>query len=117
MNGVDAVMQAGNVDASMKFVHDMDATSLRASQQTAAQSAGLSVYFSDTLHDSGTKGPEMAVIPAGWFEIGSPEDESGHDCSESPQCHVQVTRAYAIGRFTVTAEQWEQFARATGYRP
>ncbi len=112
----EVVIQSGNVDAAHVYVHDMDATSLRAAQQQAAQNVGLSVYFSDTLHASGSKGPEMAVIPTGWFEIGSPEDEPGHDASEAPQCYVQVTRAYAIGRFTITAEQWEQFAQATGFR-
>ncbi|ARU30795.1 hypothetical protein CAP31_03290 [Sulfuriferula sp. AH1] len=114
---MDAVVQARGGDTPEMFVHDMDATSLRAAQQMAAQQAGLSVYFSDTMHASGTRAPEMAVIPSGWFEIGSPEHEPGHDDSESPQRYVQVSRAFAIGRFTVTAEQWEQFAAATGFRP
>jgi formylglycine-generating enzyme required for sulfatase activity len=114
---MDAIVRADIVDAAAMFVHDMDATSLRAAQQAAAQEAGLSVYFSDTLHADGSKAPEMAVIPAGWFEIGSPECEPGHDVSESPQCYVQMSRSYAIGRFTVTAEQWERFAKATGFRP
>uniref|UniRef100_E6QTP6 Sulfatase-modifying factor enzyme-like domain-containing protein n=1 Tax=mine drainage metagenome TaxID=410659 RepID=E6QTP6_9ZZZZ len=100
----------------MRFVHEMDAASLRQAQQEAAHAAGVSVYFSDTLLADGSKGPEMAVIPAGWFEIGSPATEVGHDVNEAPQFRVQVTHAFAIGRFTVTAEQWEKFAQATGFR-
>lgn len=105
------------VDTSVVLSHEMTASQLRAAQQSAAQSVGLSVHFSDTLHAIGGKGPEMAVIPAGWFEMGSPAQEVGHDVSESPQCYVQVTRAYAIGRFTITAEEWAEFADTTGFRP
>ncbi len=101
----------------MQFVHDLDATTLRTAQQQAAQAAGLSVWFSDTLHTFGDKGPEMVVIPPGWFEIGSPASENGHEPSESPQFRVQISRCFAMGRFTVTAEEWERFARATGFRP
>ena len=114
---MDAVVQAEGGNTPEMFVHDLDAAGLRAAQQTAAQQAGLSVYFNDTMHASGRRAPEMAVIPSGWFEIGSPEQEPGHDDSESPQRYVQISRAFAIGRFTVTAEQWEQFAVATGFRP
>ena len=106
-----------NQPAPVKFVHEMDPAGLRLAQQQAAQAAGLSVYFSDTLYASAIKGPELAVIPPGWFVIGSPEDEPGHDGRESPQCHVQISHAFAIGRYTITAEQWQQFAADTGFRP
>ncbi len=112
---MDAVLYG--VDASVVLAHEMSATQLRGAQQNAAQSVGLSVHFSDTLHETGTKGPDMAVIPTGWFEMGSSSDEVGHNVSESPQCYIQITRAYAIGRYTVTAEQWAQFAEVTGFRP
>jgi formylglycine-generating enzyme required for sulfatase activity len=112
---MNVVMQG--IDSSVVLSHEMTASQLRAAQQDAAQSLGLSVYFSDTLLEQGIKAPEMAVIPTGWFEIGSSVDELGHDANESPQCYIQVTRAYAIGRFTVTAEEWAEFAAATGFRP
>ena len=101
----------------MQLVSDLDATSLRVLQQKAAAETGVSVYFSDTLLADGSIGPEMAVIPPGWFEIGSPESENGRLPEESPSKLVEVSRAYAIGRFTITAEQWEVFAWATGFRP
>lgn len=112
---MDAVLQG--IDNSVVLAHEMNATQLRGAQQSAAESVGLSVYFSDTLHATGAKGPDMAVIPVGWFEIGSPKEEVGHDASESPQCYIQITRAYAIGRYTVTAAEWAQFADATGFKP
>lgn len=101
----------------MQFVHDMDASRLRRAQQDAAYAAGLAVYFRDTLHHAGLTGPELAVIPTGWFEIGSPSSEIGHQSTEAPQCRVQVRKAYGMGRFTITAEQWEVFAQDTGFRP
>ncbi|MHB1678223.1 MAG: formylglycine-generating enzyme family protein [Sulfuriferula sp.] len=114
---MNAIMQAGEKGSSEQAIEIVDASALRAAQQQAAQVAGLSVYFSDTRYANGTKGPDMAVIPPGWFEIGSHVDEVGHDETESPQCYVQISRAFAIGRFTITAEQWEEFAQATGFRP
>lgn len=101
---------------AMHFMHDLNPAELRAAQQQAAQRAGVSQWFSDTLAD-GSTGPELSVIPPGWFEIGSPDYEVGRNANESPQFRVQLQRCYAIGRFTITAEQWEQFARATGFRP
>lgn len=109
-------MQAVNVVDSVDFVHDMDSGSLLDAQRSAAKAAGLPVYFTDSLSNA-APGPEMAVIPPGWFEIGSPQHETGHEASESPQVYVQMSRAYAIGRFTITAIQWEQFASATGFKP
>ncbi len=114
---MNSILQADEQESSRKDAHLGDVGVLRAAQQNAAQAAGYSVYFSDTLYASGDKGPEMAVIPPGWFEIGSAVDEIGHDPTEAPQCHVQIARSFAIGRFTITAEQWEAFAHATGFRP
>ena len=50
--------------------------------------------------------PEMAVIPAGRFLMGSPLFEAGRYADEGPQRWVDVPR-FAIGRFEVTQRQWE----------
>jgi formylglycine-generating enzyme required for sulfatase activity len=97
------------------FVHDMDAGSLVAAQQVAAQRVGLQPHFTDVFQLDGTPGPELAVIPSGWFEMGSPHDEPGHDASEAPQHYVQLTRAFAIARHTITADEWARFAAVTGW--
>jgi len=57
--------------------------------------------------------PEMVVVPAGDFDMGSTESEF-----EKPVHRVTVTKAFAIGRREVTFEEWDQCA-ATGacYRP
>jgi len=101
----------------MRLVAELDATALRMAQQRAANAVSVSVYFSDTLLFDSSKGPDMAVIPPGWFEIGSSENEIGRNADESPQKRVHVSKAFAIGRFTVTAEEWAIFATHTGFRP
>jgi formylglycine-generating enzyme required for sulfatase activity len=50
--------------------------------------------------------PEMVVIPAGRFLMGSPESELGRDRDEGPQRWVDVPR-FAMGKFEVTQGQWQ----------
>ncbi len=50
--------------------------------------------------------PEMVVIPAGDFMMGSPDDEGGRDGDEGPRHHVTVRRHFAVGRYEVTFEEW-----------
>ncbi len=50
--------------------------------------------------------PEMVVIPAGRFLMGSPESEPGRSGDEGPQRWVDVSR-FAIGKFEVTQGQWQ----------
>ncbi|MCK8784807.1 formylglycine-generating enzyme family protein [Roseomonas sp. NAR14] len=61
--------------------------------------------------------PEAVAIPPGRFRMGSPDDEPGHEDSESPVREVAI-RAFALGRTPVTFAQWDAFADATGgWRP
>ena len=48
--------------------------------------------------------PEMIVVPAGEFMMGSPEDEEGHTEDESPQHKVQLLTPFAVGRFAVRSK-------------
>jgi formylglycine-generating enzyme required for sulfatase activity len=49
--------------------------------------------------------PDMVVIPAGSFTMGSLPGVQGRDKWESPQLSVSITR-FAISRFETTWEQW-----------
>jgi formylglycine-generating enzyme required for sulfatase activity/uncharacterized caspase-like protein len=49
--------------------------------------------------------PEMVVIPAGRFLMGSPAGEAGQDTDEGPQRWVEVPR-FALGKFEVTQGEW-----------
>jgi formylglycine-generating enzyme required for sulfatase activity len=50
--------------------------------------------------------PEMEVIPAGRFLMGSPASEAERDADEGPQRWVDMPR-FAMGKFEVTQRQWE----------
>jgi formylglycine-generating enzyme required for sulfatase activity len=60
--------------------------------------------------------PAMVGIPAGRFAMGSPANEPGRFDSEGPQHYVSV-RAFALGKYDVTSEQFLIFLRGTGYQP
>ena len=58
--------------------------------------------------------PEMIVVPAGSFEMGSPSHEDRRHDSEGPVRQVTIPRPFAVGRFEVTREEFETFVEATG---
>jgi formylglycine-generating enzyme required for sulfatase activity len=49
--------------------------------------------------------PEMIVVPAGEFVMGSAEDEARED--EKPPHKVVLSRQFAVGKFEVTFDQWD----------
>ncbi|MGC1712533.1 MAG: formylglycine-generating enzyme family protein [Methyloceanibacter sp.] len=63
-----------------------------------------------------TECPVMVGIPAGSFVMGSPPSESGRFDTEGPQHNVSV-KAFAIGKYDITSEQFLFFLRDTGYQP
>ncbi|MEM8951805.1 MAG: SUMF1/EgtB/PvdO family nonheme iron enzyme [Pseudomonadota bacterium] len=58
--------------------------------------------------------PEMVVIPAGEFLMGSPEDEEGRGDNEGPQHLVTIRRPFALGRYPVTLDEYGYFCEAIG---
>ncbi len=56
--------------------------------------------------------PEMLVVPAGSFTMGSPDDEPGQFVAEGPLRRVSI-RPFAVGKFDVTRRQWAAFVSAT----
>ena len=53
------------------------------------------------------KCPELIVVPAGEFNMGSPEDEPDRNKNEGPQHIIQFARQFAVGRFAVTFDEWD----------
>jgi len=66
------------------------------------------------------KCPEMVVVPAGSFTMGSPESEKDRSKDEGPQHRVTFARHFAVGRFAVTFDEWDACVAdggCNGYRP
>lgn len=64
--------------------------------------------------------PEMVVVPAGSFEMGSPTGEPGHFAEEGPQHLVTISRPFAVGRSEVTFDEWDACVAEGGcnsYKP
>ncbi len=63
--------------------------------------------------------PEMVVVGAGEFVMGAPEDEPGSTPDERPQHKVTIAQPFGVGRFSVTAGEWDACVQAKGctYRP
>jgi formylglycine-generating enzyme required for sulfatase activity len=59
--------------------------------------------------------PEMVVVPAGSFAMGSPNNEKARDNNEGPQHQVTITRSFAFGKFEVTVDQFVAFVQETGH--
>jgi formylglycine-generating enzyme required for sulfatase activity len=55
---------------------------------------------------AGAKPLEMVYIPAGSFQMGSPESEIHRELDESPQHHVSISQPFYLGKYEVTQAQW-----------
>lgn len=58
--------------------------------------------------------PELAVLPAGGFQMGSPPGETGRYDNEGPRHFVRVA-AFALAKYPVTVAEFAVFVRQTGY--
>jgi formylglycine-generating enzyme required for sulfatase activity len=59
--------------------------------------------------------PEMVVVPAGAFALGSPADEEGRDDTEGPRHRVRIALPFALGKFELTVDQFAAFVKETGH--
>jgi formylglycine-generating enzyme required for sulfatase activity len=59
--------------------------------------------------------PEMVVVRAGAFLLGSPESEADRADNEGPQHRVTIGKPFALGKFELTVDQFTAFVMETGY--
>ena len=58
--------------------------------------------------------PEMVVVPAGKFRMGSPSHETGRRDAEDPVHDVAIWEPFAVGIHEVTREEYGHFVKETG---
>jgi formylglycine-generating enzyme required for sulfatase activity len=66
------------------------------------------------------KCPEMIVLPAGSFVMGSSANEEGRNREEGPQRSVAIAKPFAVGMFAVTFDELDACGAdggCNGYRP
>ncbi len=60
------------------------------------------VYYTNSI------GMKFVLVPAGEFQMGSPDTEEGRDSNESPQHRVRVTKPFFLSAYEVTQAQYQQ---------
>ncbi len=87
----------------------------KAAEEAARRDPALSVKpgSGEAFRDC-TDCPEMVVVPAGNFMMGSPENEPGRYASEGPQRRVAIAKPFAVGKFEVTFDEWDACEVAKG---
>ncbi len=60
-----------------------------------------------SFHECDNNCPQMIVVPAGSFTMGSPGTENGHDPRESPQHKVTIAQPFAVSKLPITFDDWD----------
>jgi formylglycine-generating enzyme required for sulfatase activity len=58
--------------------------------------------------------PEMIVIPAGAFTMGSPASEPDRKADEGPQHQVVIAKPFAVSIYDVTFDDWDACVKVGG---
>ena len=61
----------------------------------------------DAFRECAKDCPEMVVVPAGQFTMGSPPYEKGRYDTEGPQHEVKIAKPFAVSKFEVTFDDWD----------
>ena len=106
-NGLEELPQPAAAQAFVKPV-SMPATD-------AAPKAQMRYAAGQSFRDC-DECPELVVIPAGTFTMGSPVSEQRRQDDEGPLHRVTFAQPFALGKFEITREDWRRFTKAEGYR-
>ena len=88
---------------------DTDQTTTQSGQVEVEPAAGSPQSFKDC-----DECPEMVVVPAGEFMMGSPVGVG--DSDEQPLHPVTIPKPFAVGRFEVTFDEWDACVEQGGCR-
>jgi formylglycine-generating enzyme required for sulfatase activity len=109
---------AATGEPSAELVASLMAPPPRATPPPRAEPA-VGVYPGQAFKDCATC-PEMVVVPAGSFMMGSPPGEKVRTDDEGPQHRVTIAQPFAVGKTEVTFAEWDACVDDGGcgtYRP
>ena len=89
---------------------NLSISSLKRTEVSAAEQ----LWPSGTTFTDCAECPEMVVVPASSFTMGSPTQEVDRDDDEGPVHRVIIAEPLAVGRFEVTFAQWDACHQAGG---
>lgn len=88
----------------------------------SAWPAGAGPTPGESFTDCAEHCPEMVVVPAGTFRMGSTEAETTREgvpnkyaVWEKPVHTVTIGKPFAVGKYAVTWDEFNAFAKATGF--
>ena len=82
-------------------------TAVDAAAQLAAGGKEASRREPGTVFRDCPQCPEMVVVPAGSFMMGSPLSEKGRYFNEGPRHRVRIFEPLAVGKYEVTFAEWD----------
>lgn len=78
---------------------------LKILRDPAPGKAGTAYQAGETFRDC-HECPQMVVVPAGSFEMGSPESEVGRFTNEGPRHPVNIAQPFAVSKYEVRFDEW-----------
>jgi formylglycine-generating enzyme required for sulfatase activity len=93
-------LDGARIDGACFKGADLSGTDLSAARGIEAADCSFAIFQDAPF------APEMVVLPAGSFLMGSPKSEAGRKGDESPQRQVTVA-SFAIGRYPVTFDEYD----------
>jgi formylglycine-generating enzyme required for sulfatase activity len=82
-----------------------------------ASGAGVWWYQEEQRKRPIIREEDWVPIPAGTFQMGSPDTDEEALGSERPRHEVRITTPFKLGRYEVSFEEYDRFAYATNRRP
>ncbi len=129
----DAQRKALQIKAAAAYLAEQERARTQPAPEEPAPAAPLTPptllrdRFLDRQGEDEGEGPELVLLRAGRFQMGSSEHErkiamaSGAQknwlAREAPQHWVGIARPFAMGRYPVTVGEWRTFAEASGWQP
>ena len=105
-------------DRGFEWALNLPKRSSRDGSERVTGRSGFPVDVGQSFRDC-AECPEMVVLPAGQFTMGSPSSEQGRGSDEGPQREVFARSPLAVGKFEVTFAEWDACVSAGGcsHRP